>query len=376
MSIVNGGKVRISGLCRSAESDNQLTLKRAGPTMIAWLQIKEEKVVTIFAPLIGSVWRTLEAYGIDPRSVIKDHVYRPNRTVGMSERIPYRTYNEILEKAVTLIDDPAAGLKAAENLHPSHLGALGYAWLASSSLETAIRRAQRFSRMYNENIEMRVYEEPGVLKVVYLPDQSSPASALVADSQLASLLVLCRLNFGSSLVPVFVRMIRGSPTDAKPWHEFFGTKVQFDQVENSLAISSRDASKPLTGSSPAMVALHEDVIRRQLADLDRSDILNRTLAAIMEQLPSGSVSEVSIAKDLNMTPRTLHRKLGEKDLSFRILLTNVRKELVKRYIDDPAYSVTEISFLLGYADTSAFSRAFRRWYGKSPTESRRQMRSA
>lgn len=331
--------------------------------------------MTIFAPLIGSVWRTLEAYGIDPRRVIKEDVYQPNRTVGIGERIPYKTYNEILEKAVTLINDPAAGLKSAEYLHPSHLGALGYAWLASSTLETAIRRSQRFSRMYDEHIEMRVYEEPGVLKVAYSPDKSSPAPALIADSQLASLLVLCRLNFGSSLLPVYVRMIRSSPSDPRPWHDFFGVKVQFDQAENSLAISNRDARKPLTGSSPAMVALHEDVIRRQLADLDRSDILNRTLAAIMEQLPSGSVSEVTIAKDLNMTPRTLHRKLGEKGISFRILLTNVRKELVKRYINDPAYSVTEISFLLGYADTSAFSRAFRRWYGKSPTESRRQMRS-
>lgn len=328
--------------------------------------------MTIFAPLIGSVWRTLEAYGIDPRSVIKENIYQPNRTVGMGERIPYKTYNVILAKAFALINDPAAGLKSAKYLHPSHLGALGHAWLASSTLETAIGRSQRFSRMFDERIEMRIYEEPGVLKVAYLPDKSSPAAALVADAQMGGLLVLCRLNFGSGLVPVFVRMIRSSPPDPEPWHEFFGVKVQFDQAENSVAIRNRDATKPLTGSSPAMVALHEDVIRRQLADLDRSDILNRTLAAIMEQLPSGGVSEITVAKDLNLTTRTLHRKLSEKGISFRSLLTNVRKELVKRYIDDPAYSVTEISFLLGYTDTSAFSRAFRRWHGKSPTESRRQ----
>jgi AraC-like DNA-binding protein len=122
----------------------------------------------------------------------------------------------------------------------------------------------------------------------------------------------------------------------------------------------------------ALVALNENVIRRQLAVMDRSDILNRTLAAMIEQLPSGGVSEITIANQLELTTRTLHRKLGEKGISFRSLLTNVRKELVKRYIDDPGYSVTEISFLLGYADTSAFSRAFKRWYGKSLTKSRGQ----
>ena len=73
---------------------------------------------------------------------------------------------------------------------------------------------------------------------------------------------------------------------------------------------------------------------------------------------------------MNMTTRTLHRKLAEKGLSFRSLLTRSRKELVKRYLDEPAYSITEISFLHGYADTRAFSRAFRRWYGTSPTQAR------
>jgi len=148
-------------------------------------------------------------------------------------------------------------------------------------------------------------------------------------------------------------------------------EVQFDQEENCLAIRNRDATKQLTGSNPMLVDLHEDIIKRQIAELDRSDILSRTLATIMQQLPSGGVSEVSVANELNLTTRTLHRRLGEKGINFRSLLTNVRKELVDRYIDEPAYSMTEISFLLRYTDTSAFSRAFKRWHGLSLTEARR-----
>lgn len=225
--------------------------------------------------------------------------------------------------------------------------------------------------MYDERIEMLVSEEPGVLKVEYLSDLSSPVPEIIADSQLACLLVMCRLNFGDRLVPAYVRMCRSSPPDPEPWHEFFGVEVQFNQNENSLAIRNQDANKQLTGSSPMLVALHEDVIRRQISELDRSDILNRTLVTIMEQLPSGGVSETSVAEALNMTKRTLHRKLVEKGISFRSLLASIRKELLQRYINEPAYSITEISFLLGYTDTSAFSRAFRRWHGKSPTEARR-----
>jgi AraC-like DNA-binding protein len=327
--------------------------------------------MTIFAPLTGMLWRTLEAYGIDPRRVIKEDIYQPDGAFRMGERIPYSIYNQLLEKTASLINDPTVGLKSAEYLHPSHLGALGHAWLASSTLKTAIERAQRFSRMFDERLDMQVSEEPGILKVNYATDSSSPLPEIAMDSNLASLLTLCRLNFGKDLLPVYVRMCRASPPDPMPWHDFFGVEVEFDQSENSLAIKNQDATKQLTGSSPMLVALHEDVIRRQIAELDRSDIINRTLVVIMDQLPSGGVSEVSVAEALNMTTRTLHRRLAEKGISFRSLLTNVRKELVKRYIDEPAYSFTEISFLLGYTDTSAFSRAFKRWHGISPTEARR-----
>jgi AraC-like DNA-binding protein len=327
--------------------------------------------MTIFAPMVGMLWRTIESYGVDPRRVISERMYQPGGDGRLAHRIPFDAYQEVVTRAAQLMGDPAAGLRAAEHLHPSHLGALGYAWMASSSLKTAIGRAQRFSRMYHEELEILVTEERDALKTEYRLRHHSPIPDLMADSHLACLLMMCRLNFGKSLRPAFVRMRRSPPPDPKLWHDSFGVVVQFDQVENSLAIGNQDAAKRLTGSNPMLVALHEDVIKRQIAELDESDIVNRASVAIMDQLPSGGVSEVSVAEALNMTTRTLHRRLDEKDLSFRALLTNLRKELADRYIGDPAYSMTGISFLLGYADTSAFSRAFKRWHGVSPTESRR-----
>jgi len=324
--------------------------------------------MTIFAPLLGILWRTLEAYGIDPREVIKGNVYQPDGVFRLSDRVSRSAYNECLKKATEMINDPAVGLESAKYLHPSHLGALGHAWLASPTLKDAIERGQRFSRMYDEEVKILIAEEPGILKVAYHVDASGPIVDMVMDSNLACLFKLYRLNFGDTLKPVYVHM-RRSP-DTRPWDDLFGVNVQFGQAENCLAIRLEDATKQLIGSDPMLVAIHEDVIKRQIAELDRSDILNRTLAAIMEQLPSGDVNEISVANALNMTTRTMHRKLCEKGLSFRSLLTRARKELVKRYLDEPAYSITEISFLLGYTDTSAFSRAFRRWYGMSPTQSR------
>ncbi|MGH8765739.1 MAG: helix-turn-helix transcriptional regulator, partial [Burkholderiales bacterium] len=74
-----------------------------------------------------------------------------------------------------------------------------------------------------------------------------------------------------------------------------------------------------------------------------------------------------IAKTLHMSRRTLQRKLAEADLTYQQLVDQTRRDLALRYIEDAGKSLTEITFLLGFSGQSAFTRAFRRWTGESPT---------
>jgi AraC-like DNA-binding protein len=110
---------------------------------------------------------------------------------------------------------------------------------------------------------------------------------------------------------------------------------------------------------------------RYLAGLDRSDLLHRVKAMIIDQLPSGTVSDDSVAETLHMSVRSLQRKLHNLDASFRQLLDETRRELAQSYVSDRSVSLGEAAFLLGYSDSSAFSRAYKRWNGLSPTEARR-----
>ena len=326
--------------------------------------------MTIFAPLLGMLWRTLESYEIDPRRVIRAEIYRPGSGAVAGERISAAEYNELLTRAASLVSDPAIGLRAADKLHPSHLGALGHAWMASSSLRTAIYRSKRYHRMLNESVIMDVSQSPGVLVVEYNLKDSVPVPDEQADSLLGSLVNLCRFNFGDELTPAFVRMRRTAPVRPDAWTDYFGTEVTFEQQRNCLAIHNCDADKQLTGSSQQLVAINEELLQRSMVELDRKDIVNRTRVAILDQLPSGQLSGEQVAAQMNLTRRTLHNKLGSYELSFSDLVTEVRKELAHRYLVDCSYSITETSFLLGYADSSAFSRAFRSWFGVSPSEYR------
>ena len=326
--------------------------------------------MSVYTPLVGNVWLTLESYGIDPREVIEEHLYRPGRPSGSENRIGFHDYDAILERAAARVDDPAVGLRAAELIHPSHLGALGHAWLASATLREAILRTGRYSRMFNEQLLIQVDEEPDRVSVSYhlVPSRLRPHA--VGDANPAVLLRLCRINFGPDLQPVEVSLQRPEPADPGPWRDFFGLRVRFGQEENRLAISAADADAALTGSNRELVELHEDVIRRYLLKLDRNSVLNRARFVVMERLPSGRITEDELAGSLNTSKRTLHRKLREHGETFRSLVRQVRMDLAERYIRNKDYSITEIAFLLGFSDNSAFSRAFRSWFGMSPLQMR------
>ena len=326
--------------------------------------------MSIYAPLLGTLWRTLESYGVDPRRVIDEALYRPGKKSLVSQRVDSKDYHAAVAKAARLVDDPAVGIRSAQFMHPSYLGALGYAWLASHDLRAALRLGERFQRMYDEETEMQMTELPDRICITYGTSQQSARPDLEGDSHLAGMLMLCRANFGPELVPLEVKVRRQRPDDPTPWLDYFGTNVAFGQDENSLSISAEDADQPLTGSNPELVAIHEEIVERYLMKLDRHNILNRIRLGLMDQLPSGRVTEDDMASILSMSKRTLHRKLRENGETFRSLLAQVRMDLAERYIRKRDFSITEIAFLLGYNDTSAFSRAYRNWFGMSPTQAR------
>ena len=101
-------------------------------------------------------------------------------------------------------------------------------------------------------------------------------------------------------------------------------------------------------------------------------MLAQCKASLLDKLPSGEVSEHDMAKRLHMSPRTLQRKLTERDTTYQKLVDDTRRDLALRFIEDPRRSLGDITFELGFSQQSALTRAFRRWTGKSPSDWRNQ----
>ena len=88
---------------------------------------------------------------------------------------------------------------------------------------------------------------------------------------------------------------------------------------------------------------------------------------LVRMLPEGEPSAEQVASSLHLSLRSLQRRLAEEDSSYEQLLLQTREELARSYLQDPRHAISEIAYLLGYADASCFTRAFRRWTGMAPS---------
>ena len=139
----------------------------------------------------------------------------------------------------------------------------------------------------------------------------------------------------------------------------------------SKTVFGRGSFGQLTAILEPVRKLNDQGMIEYLAKLDQDNITHKIKAVIIDQLPCGNVTEASVARALYMSSRTLQRHLQRKDTTYTTLLNEIRQDLAEQYLTEQDISLTEIAFLLGFSESSAFSRAFKRWVGVSPSEYRK-----
>jgi AraC-like DNA-binding protein len=331
-----------------------------------------------FLATMGQVFvRIVEMHGIDANALLREAGVDPAALRDPAARIPSTFWDKACVRAASLIPDPAFGLQAARCWHPSNLGALGYAWLASSTLRTGLKRLQRYVRILGEKAHLKITDTPDGLRLTYDHRRRDPMlRAIGTDFAQSLVLDMCRMNYGASLRPVEVRLARVRPGDTEPYRHFYGCPIHFGANEDSFLISNRVADESLPTANRQIAGTLDSILVAQLAALDKNNIPARCKSNLLDQLTSGELSEDEMAKQLHMSRRTLQRKLAESKTTYQKLVDDTRRDLALRYMGDPRRTITDVTFLLGFSGQSAFTRAFKRWTGMSPTRFREQKQAS
>ncbi len=312
----------------------------------------------------------MEDYGQNPEPVFEKAGLSAEIINNPDARISYETSDTLWARAAELIDDPCCGLTVVNHWHPSSFGALGYAWLASSTLRTAFKRFERYMDTVSEYAELQIHESDNEFVVTILHQPLVKNIPVRTDALITVIVAMCRINAGNELNPLKVNITHEEYPCAGKYYEYFRCPVQFNAETNSLTFSVDRIDKKLDGANPQLANLNDQVMVKALAKLNRSNIEQRVKAAIIEQLPSGNVSQESIADALHMSVRNLQRKLKLSNTSFRQVMEECRQELARQYIKNSTMSLSEVAYLLGFAESSSFSRAYKRWFGHTPSQAR------
>jgi AraC-like DNA-binding protein len=147
------------------------------------------------------------------------------------------------------------------------------------------------------------------------------------------------------------------------------SQLTYDEATNGFAMDASLLDKPVNGGDPALYAFLEEHAQAALASRPRSDdLIDKLRHQLREAIKQGEPNVERLATRLNMSGRTLQRRLADLKTSFQEVLDLVRFDLARAYLKDVRLDVSQVAYLLGYSELRAFDRAFRRWASKSPTE--------
>ncbi|HLL24367.1 MAG TPA: AraC family transcriptional regulator [Kofleriaceae bacterium] len=290
-------------------------------------------------------------------------------------RIAIELENALWQTAADLLDDPWFGLRAVADLRPGAFDVMDYVVRTAPTLRDALTRLARYNRLVHGAAVFHIEDRAERVRIEHafaVPGHAPSRHA--SEFTLAALVVIGTQLIGAPLRPLAVALpSRPPPGDRAIYEQTFGVMPSFGAPVGVIEL----ASAATAARCPAADPLLSDIILRQADALlatrpDPSDsFANRVRRLVSAQLGEGHASLASVARTLRLSERSLQRRLADEALTFDALVDELRRELALRYLADPALAIGEVAYLLGYSEPSAFHRAFKRWTGKTPRESRR-----
>jgi AraC-like DNA-binding protein len=294
---------------------------------------------------------------------------------GDAQVLPLGEFEQLVQDAITATAEPAFGLLVGERMQINSHGMLGYAAMNSATLRDAIALMEQYVQIRTLLVRVRHSVADGQVKLCF--EEAIALQLPLVRRSVLETIVLTIKNLFDHITAGAARTAYASFPFAEPPYaalarEMLDCEVRYEQAWCGFAFPVEALDIPLSMADPVTLRQAVQVCQRELDKTSQQQSwagkLQRLLLETQGSFPSLNVA----ARLLNVTPRTLHRRLVEEDTSYRAVIDEVRHLLAAEHLKVGKLSVDEIAFTLGYTDTANFRRAFIRWTGMSPSAFREQ----
>ena len=292
----------------------------------------------------------------------------------LDEFISCEAFARLLEEAARDTGDDCFGLHFGEQFNPKNIGPLTYAVLNAPTVGVADEQVTRYLKLYNQAAQVSsTVDGPRAYMKYVLCDVGIPSLRQQNEYSMVIRLNTIRMMVGSQWAPLEVQFAHEKPANTSEHERIFCAPVLFGFATNNFLVEAEFLDSNVPAADPGLYRIVKRYLDEILDTLPQADnAITSVRRAIAEVLREGEPSLTRIAKKMGVGPRTLQRQLKARQIQCRKLVDDTRKHFALSYLKDPKNTLTQMAFLLGYSEASAFNRAFRRWTGSTPLAYRYQ----
>jgi len=312
---------------------------------------------------------TLEVhYGIDPAPLLKQLDMDPALMKKPGARYPTAKMQKLWELCVQTTGDSCFGLAAGARVKTTTFHALGFAWMASSNVKEELERLLRYFQVIcTMPVDLQLTEAGDNYRLsAASPDPYPPFEEPTIDAFFMATLKLIRFTTGNQFSPVRVQLEKNNQERLAEYVEAFGCPVEMGCARDSIEFDKAECDTDLSGQNRDLAVANERVLENYIQALDPDKVSSQVRELLITLLPSGQATQEEVAGKMHRSLSTLQRQLSSEGTNFKTIRDETRQSMAEQYIEEGDYSLSQIAFLLGFSDQSNFSRAFKRWTGKTP----------
>ena len=331
-------------------------------------------IPTVAGLLTRLAYERLQKAGIELEPLLRTAGLTRQQVEDVDARLSAPSQIRFVNLAASALHDEYLGFHLGQQLDDLRkLGLLYYVAASSGTLGEALRRVARYVSITNETYSVKYLEGENIRIVHNFVGIARHSALHQIESGFIALIRLCRQLTACRVDPSRVSLIHRRRADYfSKFAAFFGCDVEFGAAVDEVVFPQSIADIPVVSADPYLnklliVNCEEALSRRPTKQGPFRAVVEN---AITPLLPHGKARESEIASRCGLSRRTFVRRLTSESLTFSEVLHDLRRDLAAQYLADHGLSISQIAWLLGYQEVSAFTNAFKRWTGKTPRDAR------
>lgn len=289
--------------------------------------------------------------------------------------LDFDIFNNLLNRAVELTNEPALGVYLGLQMTVSCHGSVGLAVMVSQNLGEALNVMEQFIGLRCPALKPRLETNNGIASLYLDQPMLNFKMGIVGITFLmVGFAQMSKAITGQNDLDIKAELNYFEPSFLSQVQDLLPCEINFNKENNRLIFPEKYLELPLIMADPLTARLAREQCKYDLNKLAAKRGEKNPLTALVRELlfdeVEGFFKMKDVADKLHLTERTLQRQLAKEGTSFQILMDLVRERHAKKLLNHHEYSISYIAEKLGYSDVTHFTRAFKRWTEQTPKQYR------